>query len=159
MSDDQNSYTSNLVPAGYGGQIGRPVMPSIATARCSWLTRIGDLPGMYHVSTVRGHAVFGRSPLCAQTETLVTPGGSGAAGTDSPGLAMSSASAMRKNSGAAASTPTNAGFPCPSKLPIQTINTYGPTMPADHASRNPQDVPVFHATGQRVRTGIVPSSS
>ena len=54
MSDDQNSNTSNRASAGYGGHCGWPVTGSIATARCSWLTRIGDLPGMYQVSTVRG---------------------------------------------------------------------------------------------------------
>ena len=32
------------------------------------------------------------------------------------------------------------------------------TMPADQASRNPHDVPVFQATGQRVRTGTMPSA-
>ena len=69
MSDDQNSNTSNRVAAAYGGQPGRPVCVSIATARCSWLTRIGDLPGMYHVSTVRGQSAFGRSPLRLHTAT------------------------------------------------------------------------------------------
>ena len=75
MSDDQNSNTSKRVPAAYGGQPGRPVNGSIATARCSWLTRIGDLPGMYHVSTVCGQSTLGRSPLSAQTATRLTPGG------------------------------------------------------------------------------------
>ena len=43
--------------------------------------------------------------------------------------------------------------PRPPKSPIQTTSTYGPTTPADQASRKPHDVPVFHATGQRARTG------
>src|SRR4051794_33512194 len=66
---------------------------------------------------------------------------------------------MRKNRGAAASTPTKLGFPLPEKSPIQTTSTYRPTTPADHASRKPQEVPVFQATGQRVRVGREPSSS
>jgi len=32
----------------------RPVWLSTATALCSWLIRIGDLPGMYQVWTVCG---------------------------------------------------------------------------------------------------------
>src|SRR5258707_15380724 len=119
----------------------------MATARCSWLTRIGDLPGMYHVSTVWGQSAFGRSPLPLHTTTLLTPGGGANVGTRSAVRARFTASVMRKNSGAAASTPMNAGLPCPLKLPIQTTRTYGPTTPADQASRNPHDVPVFHATG------------
>ena len=63
---------------------------------------------------------------------------------------------MRKNNGAAASIPTKLGFPFPEKSPIQTTSTYGPTTPADHASRKPHDVPVFHATGQRPRIGGCP---
>src|SRR4051812_14410735 len=106
---------------------------------------------MYHVSTVRGQYAFGRSPLSAQTATFVTPDGGVDGGIASAGRAMFNASAMRKNSGAAASTPTNAGLPRPSKSPIHTTSTYGPTIPADHASRKPQEVPVFQAIGHRDR--------
>ena len=111
MSDDQNSNTSKRVPGAYGGQTGRRVVGSSATARCSWLTRIGDLPGMYHVSMVCGQNAFGKSPLAAQTATRATPGGGTGGDTGAAGRARLSASAMRKNSGAAASTPTNAGLP------------------------------------------------
>ena len=55
------------------------------TVRCSWLTRIGDLPGMYQVSTVCGHSAFGRSPLSTQTATRVTPGGGTGGGSASSG--------------------------------------------------------------------------
>src|SRR5262245_10184675 len=120
---------------------------------------MGDLPGMYHVSTVRGQSTLGSSPLSAHTLTRLTSGGATSGGNVSSALAMFSASAMRKNSGAAASTPMNAGLPRPRKSPIHTTSTYGPTRPADQASRKPHDVPVFHATGHRVRTGTVPSSS
>src|ERR1700735_3238781 len=120
---------------------------------------MGDLPGIYQVSTVCGHQTLGRSPLAAQTATLLTPGGGLSSGAGSFERARFSASALRKNKGAAASMPTKLGLPFPVKSPIQTTSTYGPTMPADQASRNPQDVPVFHATGQRPRTGGAPSSS
>src|SRR5271165_1162105 len=122
---------------------------SIVTARCNWLTRIGDLPGMYQVSTVSGQYLLGRSPLSAQTATLLTPGGGVAGLMTSSGLSRFRASAMRKNSGAAASAPTKLGLPCASKSPIQTTRTKGPAIPADQASRNPQEVPVFQATGHR----------
>src|SRR5262245_25300419 len=122
MSEDQNSKTSNRVPAGYGGQIGRAVTGSSATARCSWLTRIGDLPGMYHVSIVRGQSTLGNSPLSTQTATRLTPGGGDIGAAGSSGRARLTASAIRKNSGAAASTPTNAGLLRPRKSPIQTTS-------------------------------------
>src|SRR5688500_2324821 len=108
---------------------------------------------MYHVSTVCGQCAFGNSPLSTHTATVLTPGGGADGVTVSSAFARFSASAIRKNNGAAASTPMNAGFPCPAKSPIHTTSTYGPNTPAVHASRNPHDVPVFHATGHRVRTG------
>src|SRR5262249_60627122 len=94
-----------------------------------------------------------------QTATRLGPGGGAIGGIASPGWARFSASAIRKKSGAATSTPMNAGLLRPSKLPIQTTRTNGPTTPADQASRNPHDVPVFHAIGQRARAGMVPASS
>src|SRR5262249_57397312 len=105
-----------------GGHTGRLLDTSSATARCSWLTWIGDLPGMYQVSTVCGQKAFGKSPLAAHTATRATPGGGDGEATVSVRRARVSASAVRKKSGAAASTPTNAGFPRPSKLPIQTTS-------------------------------------
>src|SRR5438552_17630063 len=81
ISDDQNSNTSKRVPAEYGGQPGRPVCGSSATTRCNWLTRIGDLPGMYQVSIACGQCALGRSPLAAHTATLLTPGGGVSGGT------------------------------------------------------------------------------
>src|SRR5438128_2114263 len=101
-----------------------------------------------------GQYLLGRSPLSAQTATLLTPGGGTGGATASSDRSRFRASrvrssAIRKNSGAAASTPTNLGFPRASKSPIQTTRTYGPTIPADQASRNPHDVPVFQAIGQR----------
>src|ERR1035437_2436675 len=95
---------------------------------------------MYQVSTRCGHHTLGRSPLSAQTATLLTPGGRISSGAGSFARAKFTASAIRKNSGAAASMPTKLGFPFPRTSPIQTTSTYGPTTPADHASRKPQDV-------------------
>lgn len=49
-SEGQYSYTTVCTKrASYGGQATRPVRVSIVIARCTSLTRIGDLPGMNHV--------------------------------------------------------------------------------------------------------------
>lgn len=56
---------------------------------------------------------------------------------------------MRRNSGAAASTPTSAGLLLPSKLPTHTTSTWRPNTPAVQASRKPQEVPVFQAMAGR----------
>ena len=44
-------------------------------------------------------------------------------------------STISKNRGPAASRPTKLAFGVPSKLPIQTPSTYGPTIPSAQASR------------------------
>src|SRR5215469_4172350 len=108
---------------------------------------MGDFPGMNHVGTVRGHSALGRSPDAAQTSTRVRLDGKVRGGSPRDGSSASTASTTRKNKGAAICTPTNAGFPAPSKLPTHTARMYGPKIPMVHASRNPYDVPVFQYTG------------
>ena len=124
----------------------RPVASSIHTARCSVLTLIGDLPGMNQVVARSLHSSFGRSPLAAQTCTLARFAGIARAGSPGSRPWLRRLSTMLKNSGAAVCTPTSAGFELPSKLPTHTISTLLPNTPAVHASRKPQEVPVFHAT-------------
>src|SRR6185437_8555082 len=141
--------TRCAVPAVYGGQSRRPVRSSISKAWCSVLTRMGDLPGMNHVRTGRGHSAFGRSPDAAHTSTRVRWEGKVRGGSPSDGSSASTASTTRKKRGADIWTPTNAGFPWPSKFPTHTARTYGPKMPTVHASRNPYEVPVFQYTGSR----------
>src|SRR5690348_17175445 len=104
---------------------------------------------MNHVGTVRGHSAFGKSPEAAHTSTRVRREGKVRGGSPRDGSSTSTASTTRKKSGAAIWTPTNAGFPSPSKLPTHTARTYGPKMPTVHASRNPYEVPVFQYTGSR----------
>jgi hypothetical protein len=83
------------------------------------LTRIGDTPGMNQVSPRCGHHAFGRSPLVRHTLTRFIREAVVRCGvTSKPSARM--ASAMEKNSGAAASTPISAGFARPSKCPIHT---------------------------------------
>src|ERR1700754_4747042 len=143
-SDGQYSYTSVRVrPGSYGGQAGFPVSLSTTMGRWTLLTRIGDLPGMNHVLPICGHHALGRSPLARQIGTRRRLGGLRRIGSASPGRSARRESAMRKNKGAAASTPTKAGLPEPSKLPIHTTSTYGPKLPAVHASRKLHEVPVF----------------
>src|SRR3989441_3821080 len=83
------------------------------SAWCRVLTRIGDLPGMNHVGTVRGQSALGRSPEAAQTSTVVKFTGKLRTGSANEGSWTSIASTTRKKSGAATCTPTNAGFPAP----------------------------------------------
>jgi hypothetical protein len=78
---------------------------------------------MYHVLTVWGHAAFGNSPLAAQTSTRATLSGVVRTISPPPCPWLRSASTTRNNSGAATCTPTNAGLPELSKLPIHTTNT------------------------------------
>src|SRR6185436_5133476 len=100
---------------------------------------MGDLPGIYQVSTVCGQSAFGKSPLPTQTATRLAPEGGSIATASSAGRIRFSASTMRKKRGAAASAPTNAGLPWPLKFPIQITSAYGPAIPADQASRKPHD--------------------
>src|SRR5438093_248905 len=100
-------------------------------------TRIGDLPGMNHVGTVRGQSALGRSPEPAQTSTVVKPAGKLRTGSANDGSTASTASTTRKKRGAATWTPTNAGLPDPSKFPTQTARIYGPNIPMVQASRKP----------------------
>src|SRR5215469_14064073 len=103
---------------------------------------MGDLPGMNQVNPFCGHQAFGSPPLARQTSTRLRLAGAGRLGSANAGRSASTASIIWKKRGAAASTPTKAGFPEPSKLPTQTTSTYGPKLPAVQASRNAHDVPV-----------------
>ncbi len=146
-SDGQNSKTSTCVrPGAYGGHAGLPVASSITTGRCTLLTLIGDLPGMNQVIPFCGHHWFGNSPLARQISTRLMFSGMSRTGSCKCGCSAPSASMIWKNSGAAASRPTKAGLPVLSKLPTHTTSTYGPKLPAVHASRNAHDVPVFQYT-------------
>ena len=133
---------------------------SIATARCNWLTRIGDLPGCTTCRRCAGNR-HSADRRCRRTPPpCFTPGGGVTAAERFSGRARLSASAMRKNSGAAASTPMKRGI----ALPCEVADPDDEHVRPDDRRRTrrreiPTTVPVFQATGQRARAGNVPSSS
>ena len=106
-----------------GPQAARPVTLSTAIARCTVLVRIGDLPGMNQVQPRCGHQALGRSPLARHTSTRFRFSGQRRGGSAKSTRAARSPSTIEKNSGAAMSTPTRAGFGAPSKLPSHTAST------------------------------------
>src|SRR2546426_1165958 len=158
MSEPHISYTTRCTgSAVYGGHARNPVRSSIRTVWWRVLTRIGDLPGMNQVGAVCGQSALGRSPEAAHTSTVVRFAGKLRTGSASDGSWASMASTTWKKSGAATCTPTNAGLLSPSKFPTHTARMYGPKIPTVHASRKPQDVPVFQYTGSG--PGIAADSS
>ncbi|MNS78287.1 hypothetical protein D3C72_1118910 [compost metagenome] len=134
---------------GCGPHTTLPVVSSTHTARCRLLTWIGDLPAMNHVVVRTGHSASGSPPVAVHTSTCRRSAGCRVAISPGSSRSARSASTMRRNSGAAASTPTSAGLLVPSKLPTHTTSTWRPNTPAVHASRKPHDVPVFHAMAGR----------
>src|ERR1044071_248779 len=108
---------------------------------------MGDRPGMNHDRRRCGQCPVGSPPERAHTSTCRTPDGGAWTNDAAVGSRVATASTIWKKSGAAASAPTNTGFPTPEKSPTQTASTYEPKTPTAHASRNPHEVPVFHATG------------
>src|SRR5437899_7668423 len=101
----------------------------MSNAWCRVLTRIGDLPGMNHVGTVRGQSALGRSPEAAHTSTVVKPAGKVRTGSANDGSTASMASTTRKKSGAATWTSAKARCPDPAKVQTHAAGIDGPYSP------------------------------
>ena len=124
-SEDQNSHTCSSVRPGTGRQARSPVSASMRMVRNTHDERVGERPGIYHVSVVSPHRETSRSPVAVHTVSRVMFKPSCWAGTRSLNGPVSEASAyaMSANKGAATSPPTSSGFGVLSKFPTQTTST------------------------------------
>lgn len=70
-SEGQNSHTRSSVRPGIGRQARSPVSASMRMVRNTPDDRVGERPGIYHVSVVSPHRETSRSPVAVHTVSRV----------------------------------------------------------------------------------------